>query len=61
MKPFFFVLSLFSLLLPAGLDAAVIAENGQSPYDIVIRANAPQTTRYAADELKTYLKKEGWL
>ena len=57
MKPFLWVFGLFSLLLPARIEAAVIAENGQSSYDIVIRANAPQTTRYAADELKTYLKK----
>ena len=57
MKPFLWIFGLFSLLLPAGLDAAVIAENGQSSYDIVIRSNAPKTTRYAADELKSYLKK----
>lgn len=41
----------------ATLSAAVIAENGQSSYDIVIRAKAPKTTTYAAKELKTYLKK----
>ena len=45
------------LLLPGMLIAAVIAENGKSDYDIVIKANAPATTVYAAKELASYLKK----
>ena len=57
MKQVFFVFSLFAVLLPARISAAVIAENGRSDHDIVIRAKAPKTTRYAADELKAYLKK----
>ena len=58
MKPGLFVFFLtVILLLPMKFSGAVIAENGQSSYDIVIRAGAPKTTRYAADELKTYLRK----
>ena len=53
----FVLFSTAILLLPMNFFGAVIAENGQSVYDIVIRADAPKTTRYAADELKTYLKK----
>ena len=59
MKLLFWVSCLFAVLLPSGIDAAVIAENGQSSYDIVIRAKAPKTARYAADELKAYLKANG--
>ena len=57
MKRVFFVFFSLTSLLSANLYAAVIAENGRSNYDIVIRADAPKTTRYAAGELKTYLKK----
>ncbi|MBQ6472368.1 MAG: DUF4838 domain-containing protein [Victivallales bacterium] len=58
MKQGLLALLLFAgLLWPAKLHALVIAENSQSAYDIVIRANAPQTTSYAANELKAYLKK----
>ena len=46
-----------ALLLNIKLSAAVIVENGHSDYDIVICANAPQTTLYAANELNAYLKK----
>ena len=45
------------LVLPMMLSAAVIAENGRSDYDIVIKANAPRNTVYAAKELADYLKK----
>ena len=45
------------LLLPFCLSAAVIAEKGVSSYDIVIKANAPKATVYAANELKDYMKK----
>ena len=58
MKHIFCALASFAgLILPTQTDAAILAENGQSSYDIVIRTGAPQTTRYAANELKTYLKK----
>ena len=58
MKAFLSVFALLAgLLLPAGIHAAVLTENGQSSYDIVIRPGAPQVTKYAAEELKTYLKK----
>ena len=58
MKQGIFVFFSFAfLLLPVRIQAAVIAENGQSDYDIVIRGKAPKTTRYAANELKAYLQK----
>ena len=45
------------LFLPFLLSAAVVAENGKSDYDIVIRKDAPRVTVYAAKELADYLKK----
>ena len=39
------------LFLPVLLSAAVVAENGKSDYDIVIRKDAPRVTVYAAKEL----------
>ena len=45
------------LLISGTLSAAVIAQNGQTGYDIVIREGAPKATRYAASELANYLKK----
>ena len=53
----FVLIFLAAALLNVKLAAAVIAEEGRSDHDIVIRAKAPKTTRYAADELKAYLQK----
>ena len=40
-----------------GIFAATLVENGRSEYEIVIRPDAPRVTRYAAEELQSYVKK----
>ncbi len=37
--------------------ALTLVNDGKCDYDIVIRSDAPENTRYAASELETYLKK----
>ncbi len=38
-------------------DSLILANEGRSPYSIVVSSNAPPSERYAADELKKYLQK----
>ena len=47
------------MLLLAGfmLGGAVIVDNGKSDYEIIVRKDAPQATRFAATELQKYIAK----
>ena len=46
-------------LLAAGImiNAAVIVKDGKSDYEVIVRANAPQATVLAAEELALYIEK----
>lgn len=56
MIPLFIVVG-FCCIQGFGKDALILAEKGQSNYEIIIKANAPKATVFAAEELKQYFKK----
>ena len=47
------------MLLLSGIivNGAVIVDNGKSDYEIIVRKDAPQATRLAAQELQKYIAK----
>jgi hypothetical protein len=48
---------MFFMLSLRGLANVVLVRDGSSDFEIVIRENAPRVTRFAADELATYVQK----
>ena len=51
---FCLIVGLYSIASVSASDL-VLAENGQSPYRIVVADNASPSTKYAAEELQKYV------